>query len=406
MMRCPALLLLVAAAAPVAERHESQAQAPDQPAAATSSPAPQPVVPTPLPTRDQVRQTVRRATDYLFKDQNADGSWGSFRNPGWGDEFWSNIETHRSWTVATTALVCLSMRDAEPADAALAAYERGLRYIVDNALVKRPSEWDTDNTWAYVYGLQALAVEYGRPRLKHEALRESIRKAAIDVMEQLKRYQTPNGGWGYYDNFADVTFPGSWATSFMTAVGVLALLDARDAGFDVDAKMLSTAIDAVRRCKLPNGAYTYSVDAVASPGHSEWINQVKGSLGRIQVCNLALKRAGDPITNEQLKTGLAHFFKEHRFLDVARQKPIPHEAYYLNSGYFYFFGHFYAAQIISLLPPEERAAAWPRLQAEIVKTQEGDGSMWDYYMNSYGRPYGTAYSLCILQQSLADEAGK
>jgi hypothetical protein len=319
------------------------------------------------------------------------------------DEFWSNLESHRAWQVATTGLACMALSELEQTPQTVAAYERGIDFLIERAdKVKRPSDWDVDNTWGYLYGLQALAQAAPLPRFqdapRHEALRQTVR----GLIEKLRKYQSPDGGWGYYDTFDTVTMPPAWSTSFMTAAAILALLDARQAGFDVPDAMLKPAVQAVKRCRLPNGAYAYSVDPVPSPGRLEWINQVKGSLGRIQVCNLALLRAGEPISTEQLETGMQQFFEHHRFLDIARLKPIPHEAYYYNSGYFYFFGHYYAAGVIEALPAEKRAEYWSKLQNEILKTQEANGSMWDYQMASYTRPYGTAFGLLTLTRSIAE----
>jgi hypothetical protein len=352
-----------------------------------------------------VRASMQRAIDFLLRDQNADGSWGSHRNAS--DEFWSNPETHRSWTVATTGLACMALSQSSPTESPGAvrtetierAYDRGIDYVVKNADLKRPSDWDVDNTWGYVYGLQILARAYREPRYQGTPRQQEIRKAADLILDKLAKCQTPSGGWGYYD-FDATTHPGSWATSFMTAVGVLAMVEAKECGFTVEEKMLGAAVKALRRCRLPSGAYTYSVDAVPSPGGAEWIDQVKGSLGRIQVCNLARLRAGDPISADELEKGLGYFFKEHRFLDIARKRPIPHEAYYLNAGYFYFFGHYYAAGVIEQLPGDRQAKWWPKLQREIIKTQEKDGSMWDYYIHSYHRPYGASFGLMTLAHSL------
>jgi hypothetical protein len=221
------------------------------------------------------------------------------------------------------------------------------------------------------------------------------------LLEKMKRYQSPDGGWGYYDTGDTVTMPPAWSTSFMTAAGIVALLDARAAGFAVEPPMFDAAVAAVRRCRLPNGAFACSVDALPKTGSLEGINQIKGSLGRIQVCNYALRLAGDEVPVGHFQRGLDWFFRHHRFLDIARQRPIPHEAYYYNSGYFYFFGHYYAAFCIEQLSPAERPAAWRRLQHEIIKTQEQDGSMWDYYMNSFGKPYGTAFGLMALTRSVS-----
>lgn len=352
---------------------------------------------------EQIQQSAERAAAFLLADQNENGSWGSQKNAHVGiDEFWSNVETHRSWRVATTGLCLMTLRELQPTPEIERSYDRGVEWLTANALVKRPSDWDTDNVWGYIYALQGLAQAYGEPRYAGSSRRDAIEKMVEALLGKLARYQTPEGGWGYYDTFDSVSMPPAWSTSFSTAAGVLALLDTKAAGFAVDPKMLDAAVRAVRRCKLPNGAYTYGVDATPSVGHSEFINQVKGSLGRIQVCNLALLKAGDEISVEKLRQGLTALFREHRFLDVARKRPIPHEAYYANSGYFYFFAHHYAAQVIQELPSAERPAFWKQLAAEVVKTQERDGSMWDYPMNSYGKPYGTAFGLMVMQRALGD----
>lgn len=347
------------------------------------------------------KRSHEAAMGWLLKNQNADGSWGSHLNPllGGFDEFFVNPETQRSWTVATTSLGCMAMFESVRTDETVKAFERGIDYVMKNALVKRSSEWDTDNVWAYVYSLPALVRAHSRPTEGLKNRRDEILGVIRGVLGKMSESQTPSGGWGYYD-FEVYAHPGAWATSFTTAVGLLSLLDAKEAGIEVDAKMLDAAIKAVKRCRLPSGAYTYSVNAVPSPGGSEWIDQIKGSLSRIQVCNLALIRAGEKLTNEDLKSGLDQFFKEHKFLDVAYQRPIPHEAYYYNSGYFYFFGHQYASEVIARLPAEDQAKYWPLLQKEIIKRQEEDGSMWDFHMNSYGRPYGVAFSVMALARSL------
>ena len=353
-------------------------------------------------TPQQVRASIERAVGFLLQDQNADGSWGSHRNAAHG--FWSNPETHRSWIVATTGLCCMALREAGPTAEAEAAYDRGLDYLLENALVKRPSGWDVDNTWAYVYGLQALARACADPREATGPRRQEIRRVAQALVQKLADYQTDLGGWGYYDSWEGATRRPTWATSFMTAVGVLALLDSQEAHLEVDPGMLRRAVRAVRRSRLPSGAYTYSVEVIPSPGWMEGIDQIKGSLSRIQVCNLALLKAGQDVTSTDLSDGLGHFFKEHRFLDIARMKPYPHEAYYQNSGYFYFFGHYYAAEVIGQLPREQRAKWWPKLQYEILKTQGQDGAMWDFYINTYHKPYAVAYSLLALAPSLRDQA--
>ena len=164
--------------------------------------------------------------------------------------------------------------------------------------------------------------------------------------------------------------------------------------------MMDRALRAVERCRLPNGAYAYSIVPIPSV-RLERISDIKGSLSRIEVCQAALLSGGKDVPVEQLEIGLGHFFREHRFLDIAVLKPVPHEAYYQNSGYFYFFGHYYAALVIERLSSEAQAEFWPKLQHEILKMQQQDGSMWDYDMHRYDRPYGAAFGIMTLHHSLA-----
>lgn len=359
---------------------------------------------TPDPTTDDVPAAMRKAVDYLLESQNPDGSWGGSWDSifTWSGGMWSNPESHHSWRVATTGLGCLALLEVGESEEARAAVDRSLDYLTTNALVKRPSEWDTMNCWAHIYGLQALAAAYGHPRYADSPRRSAIGQAAETHLAQLAYHQALSGGWGYLEFTPPRTARPQWATSFTTAAGVVALIDAREQGFQIDAGLLRRAVKAVRRCWLPNGAYTYSVRAIPHPRLIGSINRIKGSLARIQVCNLALLLAGDEISDERLRTGIGHFFREHRFLDIATHKPIPHESYYQNSGYFYMFGHYYAARVIEQLPPADRAKAWPRLQHEVIKIQQADGSIWDYDMHAYDKAYGTAYGLLTLGRSLRD----
>ncbi len=358
-------------------------------------------------TPETVRAAIERGTAFLLSSQNPDGSWGGAADSltTWSGWTWSNPESHRAWRVATTGLCCLALLEVEPDTQRLAAVDRALDYLTANAGVRRPSEWDTMDCWANIYGLQAVAAACRHPHCATPDRQAALAAAAQEYLRQLARSEALSGGWGYLEFTEPRTTQPQWSTSFTTASGIIALIEARDAGLDVDADMLRRAVTAVRRCWLPNGAYTYAVQAVPHPGRIGSIGRVQGSLARIQSCNLALLMAGDDVTPERLQTGIDQFFRDHRFLDIATGKPIPHEAFYQNSGYFYMYGHYYAARVIALLPPNQRAAYWPQLQYEVMKMQISDGSMWDYDHHAYDKPYGTAYGLMALVRSLPDHAG-
>jgi hypothetical protein len=352
----------------------------------------------------EARAVMDRAVQFLLEDQNTEGSWGGPREAVYTftGVVWCNPETHRSWKVGTTGLACLALLEVGQTDDVLEAADRAVDYLIEHAAVKRPNAWDTMNSWAYIYGLQALARAYDHPRYADSPRRARCRETGELLMHKLAACQAPNGGWGYLEFNLPRTPRQQWATSFTTAAAVVAMVDAQRAGFEIDPDTLRRAVRAVERCRLPSGAYTYSVPAIADPRHSEWIDQIKGSLGRIQECNLALLLAGKEVPERRLKTGLDYLFQHHRFLDIARNKPIPHENYYYNSGYFYLFGHYYAARVVLELPEEDQVDYWPRLRYEVAKLQQKDGSMWDYDMHAYHKPYGTAFSVLTLAESVKD----
>jgi hypothetical protein len=351
-------------------------------------------------TPAQIETSLHKCLAFLRDDRNQDGSWGSARNGTYFD-FWSNPETQRSWRVGTTALGCMAFLESGAAEDVAGVLKPSIDALLANTDLARPSDWDMDNVWGYVYGLQALSRVMLDARFSDSALTPRMRATGERWLAKLLGYQTPLGGWSYYAR-SDAAMRPNWTTSFTTAATVLALLDARRAGFEVPQKSLDAALAVIAHARLPSGAYTYNVEPITEPGSLEGINQVGGSLGRIQVCNLALFR-GKPgsLQASDLERGLDLFFSEHRFLECARTRPIPHEAYYRNAGYFYYFGHYYAACLLQELPLAQRRAAAQKLADIVVGTQESDGSMWDYYMHSYPRPYSTAYGVMVLSRCLA-----
>ena len=346
---------------------------------------------------EDVPLAIQSGVAFLLDTQNEDGSWGGVKNATFTSSF-ANPATYAAWQIGTSGLVTRTMLELGHDERAVAAADRGLDFLVANASPVRPAEWDVDNNWALVYGLDAVARALQVPRYAGTERGEALRVAGQKMVEGLRKYQSPRGGWGYYSDRVAGWRP-DWATSFMSAVAVLALLEARAAGLDVDEKMFAAGVKAVEHSRLPSGAYDYEVRAVERHLRMESINQVKGSLGRIQVCNLALYKAGGSITQDDLREGLEQFVKHHKFLDVARNKPIPHEAYYANAAYFYLFAHYYAARVLDELSDADRERFAPHVQTGILKTRQKSGAMWDFWLAANTKAYGTAFGTMALDRT-------
>ena len=155
----------------------------------------------------------------------------------------------------------------------------------------------------------------------------------------------------------------------------------------------------ILRQRNPDYSYIYGEYLRYQPRRP--INRPGGSLGRSQACNLAMRLWGDKtVTDEVLKTWLDRLFARNGWLDIGRKRPIPHEAWFGVAGYFFYYGHYYAALCIEQLPADERAHFQDHLAAILLKLQEKDGSWWDYPLYNYHQQYGTALTLMALERCL------
>ena len=359
--------------------------------AAQAQDAPQePFEPAPL-TVDDARSALDHALAWLVASQREDGAWGSAVCDSFqfGDVF--SVETYYAWQVAASGLACLALLTADETPERRAALDRGLAWLCEGRAPKRGSDWDVDYVWSGLYGTVALVEAADDPRFAGDEDQARLAAGAARYLDILVRNQAPAGGWGYYDDPIYSRRP-QWATSFCTALVLPALKRSLERGWLDDPAVLARAQRYVARCAVPEGAYEYSLNPVARINGGEHINRVRGSLGRTQVCNWGLREVGEKkITPERVREGLDAFFEHHAYLDVARLRPIPHEAYYQNAGYFYLFGHAYAAYAINALPADEREPWHAKLRAHLVKVQHADGSAFDFHDMATMTAAGTAY---------------
>lgn len=342
----------------------------------------------------EISTAIRDGARYLVDTQNRDGSWGSSGGSRGFDLYAPVPGSHDGFRSATTALCVLALLEAKgPQD----TINRGLEWLITTEPARRAQPDVMYNVWGNTYALQALAAGY---ESTHEELaRARLRLAAERQVELLRRYETHAGGWNYYDFDIGSRSPGSWPTSFGTAAALVAFFDADRAGLDMPEDLIRRAKAAVEGCRKPDGSYIYDLGFRYYPNHPA--NQPKGGLGRMQAGNVALYLWGSGLVDKsKLRMGLEKMAEEHRFLEVGRKRQYPHEAFYMNSGYYYYFGHYYAARAIDLIDPADRAVRRARLAAFVLPHQEEDGSWWDYAMFSYHKPYGTAYALMTLLRCL------
>jgi len=356
--------------------------------------------PGPAPTiqPEKLEESIDRGVAFLLARQNSNGSWGSPRNTKGSNIYAPVPGAHHGFRVAVTSLCVSALIEAggnEPA--VIKSLERGEAYLAENLpKVKRSSLRALYNNWAHAYGLSALVDMYHRlPDSKPR--REQILKLAAGQIDLLTRFESLGGGWGYYEFTYHTQKPFAGTTSFTTASVLVALQEARGIGVDVPQALIDRAKAAIILQQNPNFTYTYSRSWTKR--RAGIINLPAGSLGRSQACNLALRVSGDErITDEVLLTWLDWITARNGWLSRARKFPRPHESWFAVAGYFYYYGHFYAAECIEQLPLEQRAFHQAHLAKILMDLQEKDGSWWDFPLYDYHQQYGTALAIMSLHR--------
>jgi len=347
---------------------------------------------------EPARAARDRALGWLVTNQHENGSWANGALDG-VLEMGFSVESFYCWKFAASALATMALLHAPETPERRAALEHGLDWLAGARVPQRGSDWDVDFLWAGLYGFVAATEAAADARFASGEWPAKLASLGKRTFAILEANQIPTGGWGYYDDPIFSQRP-KWATSFSTSVVLPALQSGERLGWVDDARVRERATRFVSRCALPNGAYAYDLRPIPwIAGDS--INDVKGSLCRIQVANWALASVGEKkITPDRLRTGLESLLTDHRFLDVAWMRPVPHEAYYYNSGYFYLFGHYYASLVIGLLPAEEREGWHARLRPHLLKVQRADGSTSDFLTSSYMMVSGTSFLALALELGL------
>lgn len=368
---------------------------PEKPAATSLLPRERPE-PAPPRSREQVAAAIDRGIRFLLTDQRPDGSWGSAEQTKDLNIYAPVPGAHQAFRAAVTSLaVAALIETGDKSDSVQAAIDRGQNWLLDNLPKLRRNSADAlYNIWAHGYGIHALVrLEQRRP--DDADLNERIRTAIAGQIELLERYASVDGGWGYYDFRAHTQRPASDSTSFMNAAVLVVLWEARELKVDVPQKLVDRAIAATLRQRKPDGTFLYGEYLKWHPMMD--INRPGGSLGRTQACNVALRLWGNELITDEIETRwLDYLFARNLWLDLGRKRPVPHSSFYAVAGYFYYFGHYYAALAIEQLPAGERARHYDQLVARLLPLQEKDGSWWDYPLYNYHQQYGTAFALMAL----------
>jgi squalene cyclase len=349
------------------------------------------------PKPEELEAAIQRGVQFLLNTQNKDGSWGSARINRPGDIFAPVPGAHQAFRAAVTSLCVSALIEIRSSDEEVnRAIDRGEAWLLTHLPKVRRANGDAIyNVWAHAYAIQALVRMYER-RPGDPQRSAEIKRQIGQQIDLLRRYEHVDGGWGYYDFDLPATQkPSGITNSFVTATVLWAFHEAKRIGVEPPPRLVQRGMASLRRQRKPDFSYDYDEDFKYRP--MALINRPGGSLGRSQACNLAMRAWGDTaVTDEVLRTWLDRLFARNLWLDLGRKRPIPHESWFQVAGYFFYYGHYYAALCIEQVQPEERPFYQAHLARLLIRLQEKDGSWWDFPMFDYHRQYGTAFAIMSL----------
>ncbi len=355
---------------------------------------------TPPPTLKELDKALSLGVQFLLEHQNKDGSWGDHTGTKGINIFCPYPSGPLAFRSGTTGLCILGLNASPQRDTpeVKAALEKAMQFMFTRMpKLKRGDTMSVYDVWGHAYTLEAAcALAAGMP--KDSPRYEELRTFAQDRIHMLDALADVNGGWGYLTFKIFTERPAGSPTSFLTATVFIAYKDAEEVfGLKPNQNVFRRCFKSLKSMRTPNGTYVYAREHIK---HSTTpINRHTGSLARTPAGDLALIRyEPELISRRQLEDGLDRLWSRSGWLSMALKKPMPHESFAQNSGYFYFYGYYYAARCLDFVPHEKLVRHAAYVSKGVLPLQEKDGSWWDYPLYNYHKFYGTGYALYALSR--------
>lgn len=241
--------------------------------------------------------------------------------------------------------------------------------------------------WGYAYGLMGL-LQAERLGAIPEDRREAAKLAINFYIDGIEATAIPRaGGWNYARR-AGFDAPGA-PSPFMTGSTLQALFTAIEAGYEVDADVITAGLDSLEDGRTPAGGWVYS----GSNG-ARGRDAIPGAVGRMLVSETTLYLAGRG-SSDRVRGAIDAFIVHWDWLEKRRRQNGTHIPPYGVAPYYFFYAHYFAAQAIEQLPEAEREEYRRRLRMLLFKVREDDGR-WNDRVFERSANYGTAMAVLAL----------
>ena len=199
------------------------------------------------PSSSEIQVSIDKGARFLMATQNPDGSFGSHVSKRIGEIYAPLPGSHHAFRAATTSLSISALIETKSHDpvarqSIMAAQEWMFEKMPN---VKRAQGDTIYNVWAHAYGIQAL-VRLKKLEGQTEEDLKKIDELIAGQIEMLVKYESIDGGWGYYDFVAQGRKPTGASISFVNATVLIAFKEAETVGAKIPEKSLCRRMAASR----------------------------------------------------------------------------------------------------------------------------------------------------------------
>ncbi|MGE3163446.1 MAG: prenyltransferase/squalene oxidase repeat-containing protein [Planctomycetota bacterium] len=312
-------------------------------------------------------QSIRRGLRWLSESQKDSGAFGS---------------DHPVAVTSLTGLAFMGYGEQYNRGRYGAVLVRAVNYLTDLELRKQGRGYIDDGAsrmHGHAYAILFLSQVIGT--IPDPATNERVYEVVRKGVELIAGAQTIDGGWGYG--------PGdAFDEASITVCCLQALRAAKDAGIDLSplepggesriAVAVRGAVSYLTRCCLEDGSFKYSLARGVDRSSYEL------TAAAVSTLDAAGEYSGDAHTR-----GVGYLLRV-----LSRCGATPLRA----SSNYPFYGNFYAAQVYHQLGGAVWADWEPAARGELIAQQNREHGYWD---SKFGREYGTAMALLILEVPVA-----
>ena len=314
----------------------------------------------------ETRLRIDRGLEYLYRNQNADGSW----TDRVGRKVHNSYRGPKAPHIGVTALAGMAFlsNGTLPSHGTRERYcdavRKALDYIMNNTGIDGFISAHSSRMYSHAFATLFLAEAYGMSL--HPDSRK-LQKCLKDAVNLIVRSQNQLGGWRYMPGATD-------ADMSITVCQIMALRGARNAGIQVPRETIQNAIRYVKRSFDPTGGFKYQIE----PEFSGFRHR---STFALTACGVAALYGAGEYNAPEGREGLRYMWEARPPRTMARQR------------FDYFYGHYYAVQAAFQAGGDYWERWYTAIKEDLLVLQEPDGS----WTELVGSNYATAMATIILQ---------